>query len=83
MKRVASLLAVLSVLSFACSGESALGEECDDQGKDGECEDGSVCGKETTGSLVCLKVCKEQTDCPTGKECNGVEGTSIKGCRNK
>ena len=83
MKRVALVLALLSLLTLACSGESALGEECDAQGEDGECEDGAVCGKETTGALVCLKACKEQTVCPSGKVCNGVEGTNIKGCRNK
>jgi hypothetical protein len=30
-----------------------------------------------------LKVCAAQSDCPAEQECNGVEGSSAKGCRLK
>ncbi len=84
------LLRVLMVGALSalcgCGGESALGEECGESGAEaGECEQGSICGKPTDSSenLVCIKVCKEDTDCPSGESCNGVEGASVKGCRDK
>ena len=68
----------------ACSSEKKLGEACEESGKtEGECESGGVCGKQTSGSLQCLKTCSAQTDCPAEQECNGVEGSSVKGCRLK
>jgi hypothetical protein len=70
--------------SIACSGESKVGEECDEAGKTEDvCESGSVCGKNTGDALVCLKTCTEQAQCGADQECNGVEGTNIKGCRTK
>lgn len=76
-------LAVMSLV--ACGGEGALGDACGESGADGECEDGAVCGKESDDSdeLVCLKVCNDQDDCDSGEDCNGVDGTNVKGCRSK
>lgn len=70
---------------WACGGEAALGEECGESGAEaGECEAGSICGKpDDSGPLECLKVCTDQPDCPEGLECNGVSGSSVKGCRLK
>jgi hypothetical protein len=80
---VAMFASIVLVLSSACSGESKLGEECDESGADGECESGSVCGKNTGEALICLKACSQQSDCTADQECNGVEGSSATGCRLK
>jgi hypothetical protein len=65
-----------------CGGGAALGEDCDAAGAtDDECEEGGVCGDDGSGALVCLTMCVEHTDCASGQDCNGVEGTNIKGCR--
>lgn len=72
-----------ALLASGC-GASALGEACDKEGADGECEDGSICGKpDDTAALQCLKTCVEQTDCPADQECNGISGSALKGCRPK
>ncbi|WP_437759370.1 hypothetical protein [Sorangium sp. So ce1389] len=77
-------LMVGALLAWGCGGESALGEACEEEGADGECEDGSVCGKpDDTAALQCLKTCVEQTDCPSDQECNGITGSDVKGCRPK
>jgi hypothetical protein len=71
-------------LLLACSSEAKLGEECDESGMTEDvCESGGVCGKNTGSALVCLKQCTEQANCAANEECNGVEGSSIKGCRSK
>ena len=86
-RRMASMVLVAGLLGvWACGGEAAQGEECGETGiEEGECEAGSVCG--TPGDdgevLECLKVCTEQADCPATQECNGVSGSSTKGCRPK
>jgi hypothetical protein len=68
----------------ACSSESALGEACDEIGKTEDvCEAGGVCGKNTSGAVMCLKICTDSTGCAADEECNGVEGTNVKGCRLK
>jgi len=82
MKAVVTV-AVLGWLA-ACGGGGAIGEECGEQGVEGECEDGAVCGKPgDTDAYECLKVCEGADDCASTEDCNGVEGTSIKGCRPK
>lgn len=69
----------------ACGGgDAALGEECGESGADGECAEGGICGKsDSHDALQCIKICTDQTDCAAGEECNGVDGSSIKGCRIK
>jgi hypothetical protein len=82
MRRLLALLLVLS--STACSSEAKLGESCDEPGKTEDvCESGGICGKDTDGATRCLKLCSSDTDCPTERACNGVEGSSAKGCRLK
>jgi hypothetical protein len=72
------------MLALGCGGEAALGEECEVEGAEGECEEGAVCGKpDDTEAPLCLKVCEDQVDCAADEDCNGVSGTSIKGCRPK
>lgn len=64
--------------------DSSEGESCSDEGRvDGECEEGLVCGKKSgrSSDLACLKQCQTSGDCPSGQQCNGVGGTSLKGCR--
>ena len=78
--RVTILLFFASLAS--CGGGAKLGEACDVEGQDGECEDGAICGK-SAESTQCLKACVEQSDCPADHECNGVSGSSVKGCRLK
>ena len=82
---VIAFVSVTSVVMFsACTSEGKVGESCDESGKtDGQCESGGVCGKNSAGSLLCLKVCTDQAQCSTTEDCNGVEGSSMKGCRPK
>ncbi|MCC6552571.1 MAG: hypothetical protein IT372_06040 [Polyangiaceae bacterium] len=72
--------------ALGCGGEAAQGEECDEAGGEADvCEEGSVCGKHDGASeeLVCLKICTDDAQCASDESCNGVEGTSTKGCRLK
>jgi hypothetical protein len=65
-----------------CRRIARLGETCSNQGDQAECETSNlVCGKPDDAHVACLKVCLGQGDCAADQECNGVEGTSIKGCR--
>lgn len=84
------LLLAMGVVAFGlglvgCGGEAAQGEECGEEGiTEGECEEGSICGKPDDGEILeCLKICDEQADCPSDQECNGVSGSDLKGCRPK
>ena len=83
MRKLGLSLAFLLASIVAC-GEGSRGESCEEEGKvDGECDDGLVCGKksDTSSDLACLKQCTQQGDCASGEGCNGVAGTSLKGCR--
>jgi len=76
----ASLL--VGVALGGCGGDASIGEECGESGvQAGECEDGAICGQDKLGDLVCLKICYTQSDCQANEECNGVEGSTFKGCR--
>jgi hypothetical protein len=82
--RLVVLIVAGALTVDGCSSEKKLGESCEETGKtDGECESGTICGTQTSGALQCLKVCAAQADCPADQECNGVEGSSTKGCRVK
>ena len=89
MKKIAlwtALLTLFAALSTACSGEAALGEECDEAGGEADvCEEGSICAKKGDGTedLYCIKVCTNDDDCTADEECNGVESSNVKGCRLK
>lgn len=88
MRKVVTFLASLLVIATAVAcGDSDVGESCDNEGQvGGECVDGAVCGKQdsdTSGSLVCLKQCSSQADCSAEEVCNGVGGSSLKGCRTR
>ncbi|WP_437681518.1 hypothetical protein [Sorangium sp. So ce131] len=83
-KWIAMGLVAGALLAGGCGGEAALGEACEEEGADGECEDGAVCGKpDDSAALQCLKTCVEQTDCLATEECNGIAGSNLKGCRPK
>jgi hypothetical protein len=78
------LLVVLVAFGAGCS-DAEVGEECGESGVEaGECVEGAICGKhDATDELYCLKVCTDQADCLATEDCNGVEGSSVKGCRLK
>jgi len=70
----------------ACGSESEAGESCDTPGgTEDVCESGTICAKPSDGATapVCIKICREDSDCLSGASCNGVEGSSLKGCRAK
>ena len=79
------LSAVFLCGALGCKGEGSIGESCSQSGAADECVAGAVCGKPSDGttSLQCLKACTLQTDCAAGEDCNGVEGSTAKGCRPK
>jgi hypothetical protein len=73
-------------LAAACGGEASIGEACETAGAaDGECEDGAVCGQsgEVGTILLCQKLCTVDADCQLTEKCNGISGSSLKGCRPK
>jgi hypothetical protein len=78
------LMVALVAFGAGCS-DAEVGEECGESGVEaGECVDGAICGKHgTSGDLTCLKVCTVQTDCAANEDCNGVDGSNVKGCRLK
>jgi hypothetical protein len=81
----ALVLVVLGAACSACSSEGAVGEACDEVGRQlDQCESDAICGYEKAGGeLVCLAICYAQTDCGADQECNGVEGSEFKACRTK
>jgi hypothetical protein len=81
-----AMTAAFALAMPACGGEAELGEECGEAGvQEGECVDGAICGAtdDAEGSLACIKVCTDDAQCAATEECNGVSGTSVKGCRPK
>ena len=78
---LASVTLLLSVVIAGCGGTSAIGEECYKVGETDVCDEGGVCGKNQQGVIVCQKICKDKPECGAGEDCRGVEGTSLKGCR--
>lgn len=69
--------------AILCRKLSAIGEVCSSEGDQAECSGNAICGKDTTGGIECLQVCSAKEDCPSDQDCNGVEGTDVKGCRLK
>lgn len=84
MRRPAAYLtlAAFGLATLLACGAAGLGEACDKEGSTEPCDDGLVCGKETSGALRCQKLCTAQTDCAADEECNGMSG-NLKGCRKK
>ncbi len=76
------LLPLVLLLTSAC-GSTKIGEPCTNAGSTDVCESGGVCSKDSSGVTLCLKICTQQSDCAATQECNGVEGSSLKGCRTK
>ena len=67
-----------------CRREARIGESCSNEGERAECAADGICGKDSIdGRVQCLQVCTVHEDCTAGLDCNGVEGTSVKGCRPK
>lgn len=82
--RIALAILSLSLAAFiGCGGGAEIGEGCDAEGDAAQCVDGAICGKNNSEVLECLKTCVNQTDCTPDQDCNGVSGTSVKGCRPK
>ena len=79
---LAWLVTFVLIWFTGCGGSAALGEDCEDAGATSdECDEGGICGDDGSGALKCLVICTEQTDCAGGEDCNGVEGSNVKGCR--
>ena len=77
------LLAIVVLAGVAaCGGGAEIGEACDEEASAGECVDDAACAKAQSGALQCMRVCKEQADCPETAECTGTKG-SIKVCQPK
>jgi hypothetical protein len=76
------ILLMVLLGTFACSGEAEIGEECDTSGSTDECTDGAVCSDDP-GGRRCRRVCKDDAECASSEECNGVSGTNIKSCQLK
>jgi hypothetical protein len=88
MRLLSVWLGLLCFLALACGGDDvgAIGSACSESGATtGQCAAGSVCGAhaDIDASQRCLKVCTQQSDCASGEDCNGVDGSSLKGCRLK
>ena len=69
---------VFLMVVVACGGGE--GDSCDTSGSKDECDDGLVCSGESSGNS-CRKVCTVQEDCPSGLNCNGVNGSDLKSCQ--
>ena len=78
----AAHLTLLCVL-VACSSGKKIGDACSNVGKTDECTSGAVCSQQDKGGAVCLPICSQQTDCPSGDECDGVDNSNLKACRPK
>ncbi len=80
--RVAVLMG-LGILIPACAAD--VGEACDTRGAQDECVEDAICdtASSTENEPVCLKVCKDDTDCASTDACNGVSGSNIKACKPK
>lgn len=72
-------LVLLGCGLLACGGAD-IGEACDKTGSQDECVEGAICDTEGDNAKVCLKVCKEDSDCPKANKCTGVSGSNIKAC---
>lgn len=72
--------------SVGAGGVGTVGAQCATSGAQAtQCEVGAICGKPSDGTatLTCLKSCTSQADCGPSEDCNGVEGSTTKGCRPK
>ncbi len=78
------LLVCLGLVFTGCGG-AEIGEACQTRGSQDECADGAVCDLQGTSGTepVCLKVCKDSTECASTEDCNGVSGSNIKACTAK
>lgn len=79
----AGLLVCLGVLLPACASD--IGEACETRGNQDECVENAVCDTAATtdSEPICLKVCKDTTECAADEDCNGVSGSNIKACKPK
>lgn len=87
MRKVGSFFAVFGMLAlFGLAGcSSDVGEECDEDGATGPCTSDAVCGRRAIGSseLICLQQCTTTSECSDGKECQSLESTSLRACRDR
>lgn len=81
MRRLILSAAATLLLALAACGGADLGEACDTSGSTDECVEDGVCGDRGDGSLTCLKLCTDKAQCASGEDCNGISGSSLKGCR--
>ncbi|HEX7602294.1 MAG TPA: hypothetical protein VF316_11840 [Polyangiaceae bacterium] len=68
--------------AVACSGRGDVYEPCNVSGSVADCVDGTICAKsDVNGSTMCQFLCQDQSNCPAGTACKGVDGASVKSCR--
>lgn len=72
---------LLLALSTGCGG-AEVGEPCDNSGSQDECVDGAICDTEND-KVICLALCKEDSECPSDRKCTGVSGSNLKACHPK
>lgn len=85
----AALPSLVLATLLGCGGGGELGDECDTYGATtDECEEGLICSVPSDNSPpnappVCIRICNDHPDCAPDESCNGVEGSTLKGCRKK
>jgi hypothetical protein len=68
-----------AMLTGACGGGAAVGDDCETPGSVDECEDGAICDADSDLGTVCMTLCEKDEDCADGETCKGTSG-SLKGC---
>lgn len=81
-RHVLASLLFLGAGFVACGGHpgGTVGDPCDSRGSSGECDGNQVCDSIDDGSLYCLQICSDHSDCASGERCNGVSGNDLKAC---
>lgn len=82
---LSSALLLTGLMAMTACGKAEIGEECDKTGSTDECVEGGICDTlgGDTAVLQCLKICTQDSDCPSTQACTGVSGSNLKACHNK
>ena len=68
--------------AVACNDHpgGTVGDSCGDVGSSNECQQDEICDNVDDGGTYCLRLCTDHIDCAENERCNGVTGSSRKGC---
>ncbi len=83
LRSVVLLCCCAAALVLACGDEhpgGTVGDPCEDVGDSSECAGGEICDDLDGGGAYCLKICEDHADSDPDERCNGVSGSSTKGC---